>query len=85
MSDIRQAVPAGPPPPKEPDPVRKYRVLSRRCVWGKRDEIIEMAFKADVELSLLRAGTLQLVSDKPKFAPKGEPAARPLKSADKEG
>lgn len=75
----RKAVPAGPPPPKEPDPVRKYRVLSRRCVWGKQNEIIERAFSPGVELSLLQSGTLELVPDKPTFA------ARPLKSADKEG
>ena len=82
----RKAVPAKPPPPNEPDPVRKYRVLSRRCVWGKQDEIIDKAFSPGVELSLLQSGTLERVPDQPKFAAKRvEPADRPLKSADKEG
>lgn len=73
----RAAVPRTPPPP-EPDPVRRYEVLSRRCVWGKRGEIIERAFKPGVELSLIQAGVL-------KHAPAPENKARPLKSADKEG
>lgn len=72
----RQAVPTTPPPKPEPE-VRKYLVLSRRCVWGKKGEIIELA-PGDAEESLLRAGVLERVEDK-------EPEVRPLKSADKEG
>ncbi len=71
-----RAVPRTPPPP-EPNPVRKYRVLARRCVWGKKGSVIEKAFTPGVELCLIQAGTLERVPDAPKD--------RPLKSADKEG
>lgn len=71
-----RAVPRTPPPP-EPNPVRKYRVLARRCVWGKKGSVIEKAFTPGVELCLIQAGTLERVPDAPED--------RPLKSADKEG
>lgn len=58
---------------------RRYRVLGKRCIWGKRGEFIEKAFSPEVELSLLRAGTLELAPEVRKFND------RPLKSADKEG
>jgi hypothetical protein len=76
MSYSRKAVPQTPSPKPEPE-VRKYKVLSRRCVWGKKYEIVELAL-GDREEALLRAGTLERVPDE-------KPQARPLKSADKEG
>lgn len=76
MSHLRQAVPQTPPPKPEPE-VRKYLVLSRRCVWGKKGEVIELAL-GDTEESLLRAGVLERVPDE-------KPEPRPLKSANKEG
>ena len=70
---LPHAVPQTPPPKPEPE-TRSYRVLSRRCVWGRKGEIIELAL-GDREQALLAAGTLERV----------QPEARPLKSADKEG
>lgn len=71
----RRAVPQTPPEPT-PDPVRKYRILGRRCIWGRKGEVIERAFRPGVELALIQAGTLERVPDE---------QDRPLKSADKEG
>jgi hypothetical protein len=76
MSQLRKAVPVTPPPKPEPE-VRKYRILSKRCVWGAKYEVVELAL-GDTEESLLRAGTLERVADE-------KPQVRPLKSADKEG
>lgn len=81
---MTKAVPRERPEPTPP-PVRKYRVLSRRCVWGIKGSVIEKAFAPDVEHCLLVAGTLERVPDGPKFVKRDEPADRPLKSADKEG
>jgi hypothetical protein len=64
------------PPPKPEAETRSYIVLSRRCVWGRKGETIELAL-GDREQALLAAGTLAL-------APEPE-TDRPLKSADKEG
>lgn len=65
-------------PVREPDPIRKYRVLSRRWVHGKQGEIVELAFPADLERALLQGGVIERFTEAPK-------ADRPLKSADKEG
>jgi hypothetical protein len=73
---LRAAVPTTPPPKPEPE-THKYLVLSRRCVWGKKGEVIELAL-GDGEEALLRAGVLERVPDE-------KPQVRPLKSADKEG
>lgn len=73
MSQLRPAVPQTPPAKPAPE-TRSYRVLSRRCVWGKKGEIIELAL-GDGEEALLRAGVLERAPD----------TDRPLKSADKEG
>jgi hypothetical protein len=79
---VTKAVPRTPPQP-EPDPVRKYRVLTRRCVWGKKGETIERAFSPGVELCLIQAGTLERVPDEPEVVTADEPADRPLKSAER--
>lgn len=68
----RAAIPSTPPPVPEL-PKRKYRVLSRRYVYGKKGEVIELALTDSQELSLIQAGTLERADE------------RPLKSADKEG
>lgn len=81
---MNRAVPRS-APEREPNPVRKYRVLSRRCVWGKKGEIIEKAFNPDVERSLFSAGTLELAPETPEFVATDEPEDRPLKSAEQEG
>jgi hypothetical protein len=73
MTGIPKAPRQTPAPKPEPE-TRSYRVLSRRCVWGRKGEIIELAL-GDREQALLAAGTLARV----------EPEDRPLKSADKEG
>lgn len=70
----RRAVqPKAPAPKPEPEKVR-YRVLSKRCVWGRKGEIIELAL-GQKERTLLMSGVLERV----------ETEDRPLKSADKEG
>ena len=61
------------PPPKPELPKRKYKVLTNRCVWGKKGEVIELALTDGQELSLIQAGTVERAE------------TRPLKSADKEG
>lgn len=69
----RAAIPQIPPPKPEPE-TRSYLVLSRRCVWGKKGEVIQLAL-GDGEESLLRAGVLERVP--------AETVDRPLKSAER--
>jgi hypothetical protein len=73
MTGLGKAPRQTPPPKPEPE-ARSYRVLSRRCVWGRKGEIIELAL-GDREQALLAAGTLERV----------ETEDRPLKSAEQEG
>jgi hypothetical protein len=73
MSQLRKAVPVTPAPKPEPEK-RSYRVLSKRCVWGRKGEIIELAL-GNREQALLDGGVLE----------RAKPTDRPLKSADKEG
>lgn len=73
MTGLGKAPRQTPPPKPEPE-TRSYRVLSRRCVWGRKGEIVQLAL-GNREQALLASGTLVRV----------EPEDRPLKSADKEG
>lgn len=70
---MTKATPRTPAPKPEPE-TRSYRVLSKRCVWGRKGEIIELAL-GQRERTLLMSGVLERV----------EPEARPLKSAEEEG
>lgn len=72
-------------PRPEEHPVRNYRVLSSRCVWGAQGEIIERALAPRTEAALLKAGVLELAPETPEFVAPDEPDDRPLKSADQEG
>lgn len=82
----RKAVPAKPKPPPEPDPVRKYRVLSRRYVHGRQGEVIELALSPKAEQALLQGGVLELAPEAPEFVESDAPVDdRPLKSAEEEG
>lgn len=70
----RRAVPRSAPVPKsEPEKVR-YRILSKRCIWGRKGEIVELAL-GHRERTLVMSGVLERV----------ETEDRPLKSADEEG
>jgi hypothetical protein len=62
------------PPPKPEPETRSYVVLSRRCVWGRKGETVQLAL-GNREQALLDAGVLAHAPD----------TDRPLKSADKEG
>ena len=64
---MTKAVPRTPPPPPEPE-TRRYVVLSRRCVWGRKGQTISLAL-GDKEAALLAAGTLARVEDEPRPTP----------------
>lgn len=59
MTPPRKAVPAAPPPKPEGPPRKRYVVLSRKCVWGKKGETIELALSKSQEKSLIQAGVLE--------------------------
>jgi hypothetical protein len=84
VSYHRRAVPVHKPEPT-PDPVRKYRVLSKR--WQRpQGEVFDLAFPPALEKALLDGGIIELVPDAPKFGRwERNTEDRPLKSADKEG
>ncbi len=82
MTPPRKAVPAAPPPKPEGPPRKRYVVLSRKCVWGKKGETIELALSKSQEKSLIQARVLE-EAPAPKPAPKYN-TDWPLKSAVRE-
>lgn len=76
MTGLRKAPRQTPAPKPEPE-TRSYRVLSKRCIWGRKGEIIELAL-GQKERTLLMSGVLEVVEPV-------ELEDRPLKSAEEEG
>lgn len=70
----RRAHQPKPPPPPDPLPVKRYRVLSARCVWGKQGDFILKALEPLNERALIQGGVLEEAPAEP----------WPLSSADTE-